>query len=174
MAIDTSLNTLSSLSAYTGSSSLGSSTGSASGANAGGTVAAVDNPAAVQQAVELAADASVIVSLGNSNSSSTDGLIYNAAGVFNSIVDAGTAQNAPSDTTQNQATQSLDQGILSGIASPPTAAGIYNGSGEFTGLDTGLTSQLSALLKSNPDMTDSIVSDLVTQGIVGSLFSTTA
>ncbi|MBO9535020.1 hypothetical protein [Herbaspirillum sp.] len=161
MAIDTSLNTLGSLAAYDGSGSQGSAS-----------VAAVDNPVAVQQAVALTSEASIVVSLGNSIG--VNGLVYNAAGVFDSIVEAGTAQDAPADTTQNQATQSLDQGILSGVASPPTAPGIYNGSGEFTGLGTGLTSQLSALLKSNPGMTDSIVGDLVTQGIVGSLFSATA
>lgn len=161
MAIDTSLNTLGSIPAYSGSGSSGTSG-----------VAAVDNMAAVQQAIALASDASIIVSLGNSIGA--DGVTYNAVGVFDSIVDAGTAQNTSTDTTQNQATQALDQGVLSSVTSPPTAAGIYNGSGEFTGLDTGLTSQLSALLKSNPGMTDSIVGDLVTQGIVGSLFSTTA
>lgn len=161
MTIDTSLNTLGSLPAYSGSGSPGT-----------GSVATVDNMAAVQQAIALSSDASIIVSLGNSIGS--DGVIYNAVGVFDSIVDAGTAQNTSTDTTQNQATQALDQGILSGVTSPPTAAGIYNGNGEFTGFDTGPTSQLSALLKSNPNMSDSIVGDLVTQGIVGSLFSTTA
>jgi hypothetical protein len=138
----------------------------------GGVVSASDNPVAVEEAVALAASASAIVSLGNSIGS--DGLTYNAVGVFDAIVDAGAADNASPDQTQDQAEQSLYQGILGGIDNSAGTAGIYNGSGEFTGLDTGFTAQLASLLKSDPGLTDSIVSDVATQGIVGALFSATA
>jgi hypothetical protein len=168
MALDTSLNPLNSSAGY-GASGSGAAPTPVSGPDM---VAQVDNLAAVQQAVQLAATASVVVSLGNSIGS--DGLTYNAVGVFDAIVDAGTATNTAPDITQNQATQSLDQGILGSVASPPAAAGIYNGAGEFTGLDSGFTPQLASLLKSDPQLADSIVGDVATQGIVGALFSTTA
>lgn len=164
MAIDTSFNPLS------GASSYGLPSGTVSGS--GGVVASSDNPVAVEEAVQLAANASAVVSLGNSIGS--DGLTYNAVGVFDAIVDAGAAADTSPDLTQNQADQSLYQGILGGIDNSTGTAGIYNGSGEFTGLDTGFTTQLASLLKSDPSLTDSIVSDVATQGIVGALFSTTA
>lgn len=164
MAIDTSSTPVGSSAGYVPSQTPVS--------GSGGVVASSNNPVAVEEAVQLAANASAVVSLGNSIGS--DGLTYNAVGVFDAIVDAGAASDVTPDTTQTQADQSLYQGILGSITSSSDTAGIYNGSGEFTGLDTGFTTQLASLLKSNPDLTDSIVSDVATQGIVGALFSTTA
>nr|WP_198981066.1 hypothetical protein [Herbaspirillum sp. ASV7] len=184
MAIDTSLTSLSSLNPYSittdSSSGTSSSTTSSSASSSSPTpvdstsnpVSTTNDPAALQQALELSSEASVIVTLGGSSSSS-DSLTYNAAGLYNSFVNAGSSANITPDTTQNQATQSLQQGELGSISSTTATSGIYNGSGVFTGQD-GLTPQESALLQTNPDLASTFVSDAATQAIVGSLISTTA
>ncbi len=134
-------------------------------------VTAASNPAAVAQAVELSSEASVIVTLGG-GSSANSGLTYNAAGLFDSIVNAGSSAGTAPDLTQNQATQSYYQGVLGSIVTPGATSGIYDGSGVFAG--EGLSSQLSLLLKSQPDLTGSIVEDIVNQNVVGGLISTMA
>ena len=113
----------------------------------------------------------MVVSLGGASSGS-GALTYNAAGLFDAIVGAGSADGASPDLTQNQATQSYYQGILGSIVIPSSNDGVYDGSGQFSG--QALSSQLSLLLKSNPDLTGAIVEDIVNQGIVGGLISTTA
>ena len=166
MAIDTTLTSLGSLNSY----------GLPAESGAGNPVKASDNPAAVAQAIELSTDASVIVSLGGAGAGSGQGqnaLTYNAAGLFDAIVSAGSADNTSPDLTQNQASQSYYQGILASITTPPTSSGIYDGNGQFSG-NGGLTSDLSSLLKSDPGLTSTIVGDLINQGIVGGLISTTA
>lgn len=134
-------------------------------------VTAASNPAAVAQAVELSSEASVIVTLGGGSSGNTP-LTYNAAGLFDSIVNAGSAADTTTELTQNQATQSYYQGVLGSIIVPGSTSGIYDGSGMFAG--QGLSSGLSLLLKSQPDLTASIVEDIVNQNVVGGLISTTA
>lgn len=164
MAIDTTLTSLGSLNSY----------GLPAESGASNPVKASDNPAAVAQAIELSTDASVIVSLGGAGSSQgQNALTYNAAGLFDAIVSAGSADNTSPDLTQNQASQSYYQGILASITTPPTTSGIYDGNGQFSG-NGGLTSDLSSLLKSDPGLTSTIVGDLINQGIVGGLISTTA
>jgi hypothetical protein len=74
-------------------------------------VTATSNPAAVAQAVELSSEASVIVTLGGGSSSGNSGLTYNAAGLFDSIVNAGSSAGTSTDLTQNQASQSYYQGV---------------------------------------------------------------
>ncbi|UIN23137.1 hypothetical protein [Herbaspirillum frisingense] len=166
MAIDTTLTSLGSLNSY----------GLPAESGASNPVKASDNPAAVAQAIELSTDASVIVSLGGAGAGSGQGqnaLTYNAAGLFDAIVSAGSADNTSPDLTQNQTSQSYYQGILASITTPPTTSGIYDGNGQFSG-NSGLTSDLSSLLKSDPGLTSTIVGDLINQGIVGGLISTTA
>ncbi len=166
MAIDTTLTSLGSLNSY----------GLPAESGASNPVKASDNPAAVAQAIELSTDASVIVSLGGAGAGSGQGQnaqTYNAAGLFDAIVSAGSADNTSPDLTQNQASQSYYQGILASITIPPTTSGIYDGNGQFSG-NGGLTSDLSSLLKSDPGLTSTIVGDLINQGIVGGLISTTA
>ncbi|WP_343237368.1 hypothetical protein [Xanthomonas sp. D-93] len=150
--------------------------------------------AAVQQAVELSGDASVIFSLGGlaGTTPADTGLTYNAAGLFNSIVSAGptgaaSASSAGGSTstagtststgtapypTLDQATQTYDQGLLGTITAPPSLPGLYNASGVFS--SQGLTPQLSSLLQSNPSLSGTVTGDLLNQGIVGGLIDTTA
>lgn len=62
--------------------------------------------------------------------------------------------------------------MLGSIIVPGSTSGIYDGSGMFAG--QGLSSELSLLLKSQPDLTGSIVEDIVNQNVVGGLISTLA
>lgn len=161
MAIDTSLTTLGGSDPY----------GLPAGVVSGNPVKPANNPAALAQAVALSTDASVIVTLGG-GSADNAGLTYNAAGLFDSFVSAGTPVSTP-DSTQTEATQSYYQGVLGSISVPSSSnTGIYDGSGMFSG--QALASPLSLLLKSNPDLTGSIVEDIVNQSVVGGLISTTA
>ncbi|WP_017913669.1 hypothetical protein [Xanthomonas sp. SHU 166] len=202
MAIDTALSPLGTVTPY-GTSPYGFSAASASSgsAQAGNPIVASTDQAAVQQAVELSGEASVIFSLGGLAGTipADTGLTYNAAGLFNSIVSAGptdaastssagtstsTAGSSTSSTgaststgtgpypTLDQATQTYDQGLLGTITAPPSTPGLYNASGVFSG--QGLTPQLSSLLQSDPSLSGTVTGDLLNQGIVGGLIDTTA
>ncbi|MCW0389559.1 hypothetical protein [Xanthomonas sacchari] len=195
MAIDTALSPLGTVTPY-GTSPFGFSAASASSgsAQAGNPIVASNDPAAVQQAVELSGEASVIFSLGGlaGTTPADTGLTYNAAGLFNSIVSAGpsdaaSASSAGTSTstagaststgtgpypTLDQATQTYDQGLLGTITAPPSTPGLYNASGVFSG--QGLTPQLSSLLQSDPSLSGTVTGDLLNQGIVGGLIDTTA
>ncbi|MDQ7761947.1 hypothetical protein RAB70_01935 [Xanthomonas sontii] len=195
MAIDTALSPLGTVTPY-GTSPYGFSAASASSgsAQAGNPIVVSNDPAAVQQAVELSGEASVIFSLGGlaGTTPADTGLTYNAAGLFNSIVSAGptdaaSASSAGTSTstagaststgtapypTLDQATQTYDQGLLGTITAPPSTPGLYNASGVFS--SQGLTPQLSSLLQSDPSLSGTVTGDLLNQGIVGGLIDTTA
>ncbi|XQA69247.1 hypothetical protein ACM9XB_17215 [Xanthomonas sacchari] len=195
MAIDTALSPLGTVTPY-GASPYGFSAASASSgsAQAGNPIVASNDPAAVQQAVELSGEASVIFSLGGlaGTTPADTGLTYNAAGLFNSIVSAGPSDAASTSSagtststagaststgtgpypTLDQATQTYDQGLLGTITAPPSTPGLYNASGVFS--SQGLTPQLSSLLQSDPSLSGTVTGDLLNQGIVGGLIDTTA
>ncbi|WP_440985460.1 hypothetical protein ACQHIH_01915 [Xanthomonas sontii] len=195
MAIDTALSPLGTVTPY-GTSPYGFSAASASSGSAqtGNPIVASNDPAAVQQAVELSGEASVIFSLGGlaGTTPADTGLTYNAAGLFNSIVSAGPSDAASTTSagtststagsststgtapypTLDQATQTYDQGLLGTITAPPSTPGLYNASGVFSG--QGLTPQLSSLLQSDPSLSGTVTGDLLNQGIVGGLIDTTA
>ncbi|MCW0455572.1 hypothetical protein [Xanthomonas sacchari] len=195
MAIDTALSPLGTVTPY-GTSPYGFSAASASSgsAQAGNPIVPSTDQAAVQQAVELSGEASVIFSLGGlaGTTPADTGLTYNAAGLFNSIVSAGpsdaaSASSAGTSTstagsststgtgpypTLDQATQKYDQGLLGTITAPPSTPGLYNASGVFS--SQGLTPQLSSLLQSDPSLSGTVTGDLLNQGIVGGLIDTTA
>ncbi|WP_394686959.1 hypothetical protein [uncultured Xanthomonas sp.] len=195
MAIDTALSPLGTVTPY-GASPYGFSAASASSgsAQAGNPIVASTDQAAVQQAVELSGEASVIFSLGGlaGTTPADTGLTYNAAGLFNSIVSAGPTDAASTSSagtststagsststgtgpypTLDQATQTYDQGLLGTITAPPSTPGLYNASGVFS--SQGLTPQLSSLLQSDPSLSGTVTGDLLNQGIVGGLIDTTA
>lgn len=195
MAIDTALSPLGTVTPY-GTSPYGFSAASASSgsAQAGNPIVPSTDQAAVQQAVELSGEASVIFSLGGlaGTTPADTGLTYNAAGLFNSIVSAGPSDAASTSSagtststagaststgtgpypTLDQATQTYDQGLLGTITAPPSTPGLYNASGVFS--SQGLTPQLSSLLQSDPSLSGTVTGDLLNQGIVGGLIDTTA
>ncbi|AJC47608.1 hypothetical protein [Xanthomonas sacchari] len=195
MAIDTALSPLGAVSSY-GASPYGFPATGASGdsGQAGNPIVASNDPAAVQQAVALSGDASVIFSLGGlaGTTPADTGLTYTAAGLFNSIVSAGPSDAASTSTTGastsstgtststgtapyptlDQATQTYDQGLLGTITAPPSTPGLYNASGVFS--SQGLTPQLSSLLQSNPSLSGMVTGDMLNQGIIGGLIDTTA
>jgi hypothetical protein len=187
MAMATALSPLGTVTPY-GASAYGVSASGAAGdpARAGNPIVARDDPTAVQQAVELSGDASVILSLSDlggfvRTAPADTGLIYNAAGLFDRIVSAGpadTAATSPPGTStaaspppsQNQATQAYDQGLLDTLTTPPLAPGLYDDASVFS--SQGLTPPLSSLLQANPDLSGTMVGDLLNQGIVGGLLDT--
>lgn len=202
MAIETALSPLGTVNPY-GTSPYGFPASSASNdaGEAGNPVVSSNDPAAVQQAVELSGEASVIFSLGGlAGSTLADtGLTYNAAGLFNSIVSAGPADAASANGTAgsttgsstpttgtgtstsaatspypslDQATQTYDQGLLGTITAPPSTPGLYNANGVFS--SQGLTPQLSSLLQANPSLSGTVTGDMLNQGIIGGLIDTTA
>jgi len=88
-----------------------------------------------QTAVSLSAEGNIVATLGGGSSSS---LTYDAAGLLNSLVQAGTATSSAqtSGNSSNPATaqNSTDQGIVSTLSASPTTSGVYNSSGTLQGL----------------------------------------
>ncbi|MDQ1090922.1 hypothetical protein QE400_000335 [Xanthomonas sacchari] len=204
MAIDTALSPLGTVTPY-GASPYGFSSPGASSdaAQAGNPVVSSNDPAAVQQAVELSGDASVIFGLGGLAGTipADTGLTYNAAGLFNSIVSAGPS-DARSTTTTGTSGSSTDPSTSTsgtGTATSTTTSpyptldqatqtydqgllGTISAPPSMPGLynangvfsSQGLTPQLSSLLQSNPSLSGTVTGDLLNQGIVGGLIDTTA
>jgi hypothetical protein len=130
-------------------------------------------------AVALASDASVIATLGGSSGST---LVYNAAGVLNELIQAGTsaassssADSSATGSTGSQASpDSLDQAIVGSLSASPSTSGIYTADGNLqTSSSTDLTSNWASLLKTNPQLATAATADSFDQGIIGTL-STTA
>lgn len=132
-------------------------------------IAKTADPELAQTAVELAANASAISSFGNAGSALH---VYDAAGILNSIAQAGSTPSTATPTsssntdaqTENQ--QSLAQGVISTPASDPTTSGIYNSSGT-TQNDS--SADWATLLKSNPNLSSTVIADSYAQGIIGLL-----
>ncbi|MET0550811.1 MAG: hypothetical protein ABW002_16230 [Xanthomonas sp.] len=204
MAIDTALSPLGTVNPY-GAWPYGFSTPGASSdaAQAGNSVVSSNDPAAVQQAVELSGDASVIFGLGGlaGTTPADTGLTYNAAGLFNSIVSAGPSDAGSTSTTGTSGSSTDPSTSTSGTGtSTPTTTSPYPTLDQATqtydqgllgtitappstpGLynangvfsSQGLTPQLSSLLQSNPGLSGTVTGDLLNQGIVGGLIDTTA
>lgn len=152
-------------------------------------VVASNDPGLAQQVSALSTTAGVVATLGTASSS--DALTYDAAGLYNSIAQAGTSTTAASTTastgtaasgsdTASTATPSLDSSILS-AAYPTTSAssvasGFYTGSGVLqsdTTSGSNLTANWANALKENPNLSSNVAADSYAQGIVGTL-STTA
>ncbi|MCI2246973.1 hypothetical protein L3067_20380 [Xanthomonas sp. PPL568] len=204
MAIDTALSPLGTVTPY-GASPYGFSTPGASSdaTQAGNPVVSSNDPAAVQQAVELSGDASVIFGLGGLAGTipADTGLTYNAAGLFNSIVSAGpsdpssTATTGTSGSSTDPSTSTSGTGTSTSTTTSPyptldqatqtydqgllgTIAAPPSTPGLYNASGVfssqGLTPQLSSLLQSNPDLSGTVTGDLLNQGIVGGLIDTTA
>lgn len=137
----------------------------------GGSTPVVDirqNLASISTAVALADAGSIVVSLSGAPAGAVS---YTATGLLHEIASAGIATSTPS--TQTQAQQSLGQGILASLNNPQSSDGVYDGSGIFTPT-SGISADFAAVLKTDPGLSSVAVSDAVTQGVVGTLVSTTA
>ncbi|HEY8099257.1 MAG TPA: hypothetical protein VIF82_00740 [Burkholderiaceae bacterium] len=131
------------------------------------------DPGLVQTAVELAANASAIASLGNSGTALQT---YDAAGLLNSIAQAGSAPSTsipvPSSgtDTQTEGQQLIDQSVVGTLPSDPGTSGIYSSAGtvqNFSGVNN--STDWATVLKSNPNLAGTVIADSYQQGIVGLL-----
>lgn len=158
------------MSTIAGISSLGSSLYNL--ASTGGTpVAQTNNAGLAQTAVDLAAAGSVVATLGGGASAP---LTYDAAGLLNTLVQAGTAPSSvppasSSGSTPQSAQNSTDQAILNTLPVNAAAAGVYTPSGTLQALPPDTTANWANALKANPGLAATVAADSFNQGIVGTL-----
>ncbi len=146
-------------------------------------VAKTSDSSLSKTAVTLASDASVIATLGGAAGSTP---VYDAAGMLNELVQAGSSATSSSSTDSSTATttdstttsstgtqssqESLDQAIVGSLSSSPSTSGIYTAGGSLqTSSSTDLTSNWATLLQTNPQLATTAIADSFDQGIVGTL-----
>jgi hypothetical protein len=117
-------------------------------------------------ATRLSAEANIVATLGSGTTSS---LTYDATGILNSFVQAGTTQAGSSTSLQTSAQNSTDQSIIGTLTSTPATSGVYNSSGLLQGISSNTTANWTTALKSNPALASSVITDSFNQGIVGTL-----
>ncbi|MRX09709.1 hypothetical protein GJ697_17880 [Pseudoduganella sp. FT25W] len=125
------------------------------------------------QAVSLSAQSAVVALLGGS----TGATVYSPSGLMNSLTQAGTVEEpvttpvegSHTDTT-NAAQLAQDQGIVSTLSSSATGSGVYSGTGSVGGaMSEQAASNWADLLKTNPNLASTVISNSFTMGIVSSL-----
>jgi len=146
-------------------------------------VVASTDPGLAQEASALSATAGIVATLGAT--STTTALTYDAAGLYNSIAQAGTSTTTSSagataastsgSNTEVSAQQSLDSAVLSSLSSSTSSSatsGYYDGTGVLqsaTSDSASLTANWASALKANPNLSQVAVADSYAQGIVGTL-----
>ncbi len=128
----------------------------------------------VQAATNLSAEVSIVATLGGGSASS---LTYDAAGMLNSFVQAGSAPSSAqtvssSSNPQAAAQNSTVQAIINTLPSNSAVAGIYNSSGVLQGVPSSTAANWTTALKANPSLASSVTADSFNQGIVGTLSTT--
>lgn len=124
--------------------------------------------ALTSQAVTLSSQSAVVASLGASTSST----VYSATGLLNSLQQAGTASDtistpeAGSDTS-NTAQQAQDQSIVSSLSS--SGSGVYGSSGTVDSLTEQTSANWADLLKTNPSLASTVISNSYNLGVVSTL-----
>ncbi|MBV8635204.1 MAG: hypothetical protein JO002_11980 [Burkholderiaceae bacterium] len=153
--------------------------------NASSPVVASSDPGLAAQASALSTTSGIVATLG---SASTGTQVYDAAGLYNSIAQAGTSATVPATSTSTtgnntsaaaaaaSAQQSLNASVLSTLPGG-SYSGFYNGSGVVQSTasagGTNLTSNFASALQANPNLAHTVAADSFAQGIIGTL-STTA
>jgi hypothetical protein len=165
-----------------------SGTGGVANASSTSPVIASGDPGLAAQVSALSTDSGVVATLGSSTASQ----VYDAAGLYNSIAQAGTTTSAASGTDSGgsittgnttsaaaaaaSAAQSLNASILSSLPGG-SYSGFYDGSGVVQSTSsvggTNLTSNFASALQANPNLAHTVAADSFAQGIIGTL-STTA
>jgi hypothetical protein len=172
-----------------------SGTGSTAKTGSSSPVTASGDAGLAAQASALSTISGVVATLGSGTSSP----VYDAAGLYNSIAQAGTVtspgstsgtgtdntDSGGSTTTGNttsaaaaaaSAAQSLNASILSSLPGG-SYSGFYDGSGVVQSTasagGTNLTSNFASALQANPNLAHTVAADSFAQGIIGTL-STTA
>jgi hypothetical protein len=124
-------------------------------------------------AVSLSGDASVVASLGNAVS--PDLALYDPSGLLNSLSQAGTQTSAPipippQGTDISSLTQQASNfDIVSTLGGDPSSTGLYSTSGSATVLPPDLSVAFAGLLKSDPNLARTVISDSLNQGLVKSI-----
>ena len=139
------------------------------------TVAKTSDQSLAQTAVTISAEASIVATLGASSGATPT---YDAVGLLNALIQAGNPSSSStsqaSATTGTQAAQpSQDQAAAGSSASlASSTSGLYNASGVLQPTSsTDVTSNWASILKTNPELTSTVTTDAMNQGIVGSLTS---
>lgn len=153
--------------------------------NVASSVPASADAGLAQQASALSTTSGIVATLGSA--SGTTAQVYDAAGLYNSIAQAGTSTNtsaatnggatsgAAAGTSGNTAVssqQSLDSAILSSLPSATVNSGFYNGTGVLQSTSTSnanLTANWASALQSNPNLSRIVAADSYAQGIIGTL-----
>lgn len=133
------------------------------------------DPGLAVTAVNLSNDASVIATLGNTGSTSLP--LYDALGLLNSLSQAGEQTGnslpvPPQGTNVPNLTQQVENLAITSVLAADTAQSVpdlYSADGSATALAPNLATVYSGLLKSDPRLASTVISDSLNQGIVGSL-----
>jgi len=185
---------VSSLNTITPASLLIPVAGSTSSTSTASPVVAGGDPGLAAEASALSTTSGIVATLGST--SSTDTQVYDGAGLYNSIAQAGTSATVPAASTTGTSTgtssstgdtssaaaaavsaqQSLNSSILSTLPGG-SYSGFYDGTGVVQSTSstsgTNLTSNFASALQANPNLSAVVAADSFAQGIVGTL-STTA
>jgi hypothetical protein len=124
------------------------------------------------EAVSLSAQSAVVASLGGTTGAS----VYTPSGLLDALQQAGQTtepisvpEEGSNVDTSATAQQALDQGILSSLASSPSASGVYTGAGTVSGLSAQASANWADLLKANPNLASTVISYSFNAGLVSSL-----
>ncbi|HEX8956655.1 MAG TPA: hypothetical protein VF798_10285 [Burkholderiaceae bacterium] len=158
-------------------------TASTTGSSTASPVVQSSDPGLAAQASALSATSGIVATLGSSNGVTAQ--VYDAAGLYNSIAQAGTSAAASSTGGGNEssaaaaaasAQQALNSAILSTLPGG-SYSGFYDGTGVVQSASSAggvnLTSNWASALQSNPNLSRTVAADSFAQGIIGTL-STTA
>ena len=165
-------------------------TATTANASANSPVVASSDPGLAAQASALSTTSGIVATLGSNSSADTQ--VYDAAGLYNSIAQAGTTTSttntgsSASSTTGSSntssaaaaaasAAQSLNSSILSTLPGG-SYSGFYDGTGVVQSTSsasgTNLTSNWASALQANPKLSPVVAADSFAQGIVGTLSAT--
>lgn len=125
-------------------------------------------------ATDLTIDASVVIAFGGSANSA---LTYNAAGLLNTLSQAGTVAAPPEvpeagTSTESFVQQAMNQAIVGNLSTSPTSTGIYTADGSFQGLaSASLSASWATILQSHPELAGTVVASSLAQGITRTLIA---
>jgi hypothetical protein len=144
-------------------------------------VVASNDPGLAEQASALSTTSGIVATLGSTSSSDQ---VYDAAGLYNSIAQAGTSTNTSSTAssgtssgttttpTAASAQQSLNSAILDTLPTSSSNTGFYDGTGVLQSASTtgtNLTANWASALQANPNLSRTVAADSYAQGIIGTL-----
>ncbi len=135
------------------------------------TVLQTSIPGLAQTAVSLAAQEGIVATL---SGAPTSPVTYDAVGMLNALIQAGTTTQSTSGITgaatpQSEAQSLINQSVAISSASSSSTSGIYNASGTLSGSTSVSSANWASVLQANPSLSATLIADSVNQGIVGTL-----